>query len=247
VTEIGTRLREARIGRGLELVDLEASTKIRARYLAALEEERFDALPGTAYAKAFLRTYAQHLGLQAQPLVDDLDARLSPEEPSIAPLSLPVRRSFRVPSPLVLLPLAAGLLLVTLLVAGEFGGGSRSPRVIGPPSRAEGHAGAPAHRAPASGQPRPARLVPKVARVVLTAARGDCWLLVRIDSQTGRVLYENTLSRGRSTSFVGSRLWIRIGAPGSLSATLNGRPIGILPRNDHPTNVLVGPGAARIV
>src|SRR5207245_1940706 len=45
VTEIGTRLREARIGRGLELVDLEAATKIRARYLAALEEEQFDALP----------------------------------------------------------------------------------------------------------------------------------------------------------------------------------------------------------
>ena len=132
--EIGDSLREARVGRGLELADAEASTKIRAKYLVALEEERFDVLPGRAYAKAFLRSYAHFLGLQEQPFVDELDARLSPEEPPVAPL--PRGRALWVPSPSVRLLLAAGLLLLALLAAGEFGSGTRSPEVIGLPSTA---------------------------------------------------------------------------------------------------------------
>ena len=126
MTEIGKSLREARIGRGLELAEIEASTKIRAGYLAALEEERFGVFPGRAYGKAFLRTYAQYLGLQWQLLVDELDARLPPDEPPMALRPLRTRRSSRVPSPAVLLPVAAGLTFVALLAAGEFSSDSRS-------------------------------------------------------------------------------------------------------------------------
>lgn len=246
MTEIGRTLREARLRRGLELADIAVATKIRAVYLAAFEDECFDVLPARAYAKAFLRTYAQYLGLEEQLLLDELEGRLSPDEPSMVPLQRH-SRTLRVPSPAVLLPLATALIFIGLLAAGQFDSGTQSPTMIGLPSRAASRAGTPARSEPSSTKPRPAKLVPKVARVVLTAARGDCWLLVRIGSETGPVLYEHTLSRGSSTSFSRPRLWIRIGAPGSLSATLNGKPIDILPRNDHPTNILVGPGDARIV
>ncbi len=246
VLEIGSSLREARVGRGLELADVETATKIRARYLAALEDERFDILPGRAYAKAFLCTYARHLGLEEHLLVDEFDARLPPEEPLIVPPSR--HRALWVPSPSMLLPLAVGLVFVALLAAGEFGSGTRSPGVIGLSSRPQGHAGqAPSHPAAIAARPRRARSSPKVARVGLTAARGDCWLLVRVDSGAGLVLYENTLTRGHSVSFARPRLWIRLGAPGNVSATLNGRPIESLPRNEHPTNILVSPRGARTV
>src|SRR5919197_705017 len=64
--EIGSTLREARTRQELELGDAERATRIRARYLGALEEERFDQLPAEAYAKAFLRTYADFLGLDGE-------------------------------------------------------------------------------------------------------------------------------------------------------------------------------------
>jgi hypothetical protein len=57
------------------------------------------------------------------------------------------------------------------------------------------------------------------------ATRGPCWLSVRLGSDTGRVLYERTLEQGQAVGFSGSRLWIRIGAPWNLDATLNGKRV----------------------
>ena len=62
VFEIGNSLREARLRQGFELPRVEADTKIRAKYLRALEEERFEVLPGETYVKGFLRTYSEYLG-----------------------------------------------------------------------------------------------------------------------------------------------------------------------------------------
>ena len=73
--EIGSSLREARLRRGLELSQIERDTRIRSKYLGALEEDRFDVLPGQAYAKGFLRTYADYLGLDAQQFVDEYSPR----------------------------------------------------------------------------------------------------------------------------------------------------------------------------
>jgi hypothetical protein len=69
VFEIGSSLREARMRRKLELSQVEQDTRIRAKYLMALEDDRFEALPEPAYAKGFLRTYADYLGLDAQRFV----------------------------------------------------------------------------------------------------------------------------------------------------------------------------------
>lgn len=68
---IGAVLREARERAGLELRDVSDRTKIRLRYLGAIEDEHWDDLPSAAYAKGFLRTYAQLLGLDADALVDE--------------------------------------------------------------------------------------------------------------------------------------------------------------------------------
>src|SRR5918998_5145221 len=73
--QIGTSLREARIRRGLDLAEAEAATKIRPRYLQALEEEQFDLLPSPTYVKGFMRTYAEFLGLDGQLYVDEYNSR----------------------------------------------------------------------------------------------------------------------------------------------------------------------------
>jgi hypothetical protein len=64
--ELGSSLHEARVRRGLELAQVAAETRIRTRYLQALEDERFELLPGSVYAKGFLRAYADYLGLEAR-------------------------------------------------------------------------------------------------------------------------------------------------------------------------------------
>src|SRR5215207_6150442 len=70
-TRIGKALREARSDRGIELSEAERVTKIRAKLLRAMEEERWEDLPEPVYVRAFLSTYARFLGLDDAPLVEE--------------------------------------------------------------------------------------------------------------------------------------------------------------------------------
>ena len=67
---IGTQLKETREAKGYSLEQVQQSTKIHIEYLRALENDQFDSLPSPFYVRAFLRTYAHCLGLDAQPLMD---------------------------------------------------------------------------------------------------------------------------------------------------------------------------------
>ena len=67
---IGEVLKQARARAGLDIRTVEDETKIRVKYLRALEDEEWDALPSPAYARGFLRTYGQLLGLDGEALVD---------------------------------------------------------------------------------------------------------------------------------------------------------------------------------
>src|ERR1700737_5623162 len=78
--EIGQSLREARMRAHIDVSEIEAQTKIRAKYLRALENEEWGLLPGPTFVKSFLRTYAQALGLDGKALVEEY--RLNHESPS---------------------------------------------------------------------------------------------------------------------------------------------------------------------
>jgi transcriptional regulator with XRE-family HTH domain len=73
--DIGATLREARMRARIDVADIETQTKIRAKYLRALENEEWDLLPGPTYVKSFLRTYAEALDLDAKLLVDEYKLR----------------------------------------------------------------------------------------------------------------------------------------------------------------------------
>src|ERR671938_281197 len=83
--EIGETLREARMRRRIDMTEVEAATKIRAKYLRALENEEWDLLPGPTFVKTFLRTYAEYLGLDPRLLVEEYRQRY--ERPSTQELT----------------------------------------------------------------------------------------------------------------------------------------------------------------
>jgi hypothetical protein len=222
VFEIGSSLRAAREHQKLELSDVERTTRIRAKYLQALEEEHWDVLPGTAYVKGFLRTYADFLGLDGPRFVEEFNERFAPSEAfETAPL-VRVRR----PRRLLDIRLAALLLAVGVgvfswrLASGEHKSAPTPPATT---------------RVAATTTTETIPEPPRLAHVVLVAARGPCWLEVR---SGGKRLYKRELNQGERALFTGTRLWIRVGAPWNLDATVNGKPLA-LPRTTG--NVVVTP------
>ena len=141
--EIGETLRDARMRARIDVSEIEAKTKIRAKYLRALENEEWGLLPGPTFVKSFLRTYAQALGLDGKALVEEY--RLTYERPSDTALepivSSPQHARSRSPGGgraptgpsrgyLVIVGvvgLVIVLLIVGLLAGGGGGGGSSHP------------------------------------------------------------------------------------------------------------------------
>jgi cytoskeletal protein RodZ len=182
VFEIGNSLREARLRQGYELPRVEADTKIRAKYLKALEEEHFEVLPGETYVKGFLRTYAEYLGLD-------------------------------------------GILVVVAWKFGSSGPGTST----GPPPSALS-SGDSTGTTTEQGPTAPPQSKNKKTRLVLYAEGGDCWLRIRSRSATGKLLYEGTLQAGQTQRFVDDkRIWLQLGAPAYLKATVNGKQIRNMP------------------
>jgi cytoskeletal protein RodZ len=119
--EIGATLRQAREKKRIGLDQVEADTKIRARYLRALEDEDFDLVPGPTYVRGFLRTYAHYLGLDGQLFVDEYNSRFFDpfrEEPYALRRSLPRRdrRREQRRSHAVLIALAAIVAVAVLVI-----------------------------------------------------------------------------------------------------------------------------------
>jgi cytoskeleton protein RodZ len=159
--EIGATLREARMRARIDVSEIEAQTKIRAKYLRALENEEWSLLPGPTFVKSFLRTYAQALDLDGKALVEEY--RLEHERPSDATLepivSTPQRNRARgraAPSNgpsrgYLLAVVGIGLVIVVLIVALVSGGGEG-----GSPTHTATTTASAARKRPASGSRQPA-------------------------------------------------------------------------------------------
>jgi Helix-turn-helix domain len=217
VFEIGNSLREARLRQTLDFPEIEQATKIRGKYLRALEDEQFDILPAQTYVKGFLRSYAEYLGLDGQLYVDEYNSRFvvgeeeSPARPRRS--APPESRGVQVQSRVVLLTLL-GIASVTALVIVAW--------TRGEPQKKEpvGLGSTPAQKTPATPK---TRTTANTVRLIVTAKRGNCWLEVHSGSATGRILFQGTLERGQRKLFTGRKLWITLDRPENLSTILNGR------------------------
>jgi cytoskeleton protein RodZ len=237
VLEIGSTLREVRIRRGVELAQVDADTHIRRKYLEALEGDRFDVLPGEAYVRGFLRTYADYLGLDSDLFVDEYNARFAPPEEPLPQLVGRRRAQHRLPARGTVVVLLA--IALVAVVAWRFD--SSEPREPAP-------AGVPPARLPPPPTPvrvsAPPRRENRAATLVLTAARGPCWLSVHLGSVAGKLLREGMIEQGQSLRFAGRRFWIRLGAPQNLEARLNGAPARL---PDDTANIVVSTAGLRTV
>jgi len=214
VFEIGNSLREARLRQGLDFSEIEQSTKIRGKYLRALEDEQFEVLPAQTYVKGFLRSYADYLGLDGQLYVDEFNSRYVrgelEEEEEQREFKPGVARpggggAFQNKGVMITLAAIAGL-TVFVFAAWVWGGpGNENPVIAGPP------------KAPKKKPPKP------VAKLVASGVNGGAYLVVYRGSPTGKPIYEGTVENGRRHRFVGRRLWVYVFAPANLRLKLNGR------------------------
>jgi len=223
--EIGSSLREARTRQGLAFDEMEQRTKVRAKYLRFLEEERFDQLPGHTYTKGFLRTYADALGLDGDLYVDEYNSRYvgleddsQPRLPS-RPSRGRERRQRSRESRTVVIALAAIIVVTALVIAAWRFGGEDTPQVQG--INAGNHAGS------------------SVATVVVTAANGPTYLDVRVSSSkhrskpctdadsSCRPLFAGTLRKGQSQRFTASKpLAIAVSKPKNVVVVGGGFVVG---------------------
>lgn len=130
---IGNKLREARTRRHLGLQEVEEATKIRCRYLQAIENEDWDQLPSDTYARAFIRTYGSFLGLDGERLAEEQrrasgSTRPGERLPRVEPRPRRVGRGKGPPvvSPRLIAFIVSALLVVALIVLGLSSGGSNS-------------------------------------------------------------------------------------------------------------------------
>src|SRR5436305_2489491 len=123
MAEIGPTLRDARIRARIDMSEVETQTKIRAKYLRAIENEEWDLLPGPVYVKSFLRTYGDYLGLDSRMLVDEFKRRYErPSDHDPRPVAQRSRerdrdRQRHARGPLIPPWAAIGLVLVAVVVA----------------------------------------------------------------------------------------------------------------------------------
>ena len=218
--EIGNSLREARLRRHIEFADAEHGTKIRGKYLRALEDERFELLPSHTYTKGFLRSYAEYLGLDGQLYVDEYNSRFVVGEedgPVRAPRRVPAsraRRSDRRESNFVLLGLIAIGVFTALVIAAWKFGNAPGEDING-----------------LNTKPKASKVqqVSGSARLELRATRGDSYMMVRSSGALGNVLYQGTLEKGQRQRFDGKVLWLQLETPRNVLVKLNGNRVKLAP------------------
>jgi hypothetical protein len=200
VFEIGYSLKAARERQGIDLTEAELATKIRAKYIRALEEEDFDALPADTYARGFLRTYADYLGLDGEIYVDEYASRFHNDEWDDEPRSVrsrtPRPRRERTIERRAVVLVLAGIALITALVVVAWKFSNDNPP-----------------KTPAFGNHKP------VAGLVLHGVGKGTRIVIRQSSRTGRLLFRGTLTPGRVEPFTGTRFWYHARRPSGVRIT----------------------------
>jgi len=241
MTDIGSTLREARLHARIDISEVEAETKIRAKYLRAMENEEWDLLPGPTFIRSFLRTYAAYLGLDARLLVDEYKARhdhlADHELTPIAPLGSEPSAPRRLLSPGLLAAIIIVALLAILFAVGELAGSggpsstaSRTPAVD--PQRIA------AERAAARALLR--------SQVRLEIGPGGTTVVCLIDGQGHRLINGRTLSAGQPVQRFAAPLLRLATDNAQVALRVDGAPLRTPPAGGALA-YLLRPGAAPAV
>jgi cytoskeletal protein RodZ len=218
VFEIGSTLRETRVRRKTTLQQAEDDTKIRARYIQAMENDDYDLMPSPAYVKGFLRTYCEYLGLDANVILDEYRSRFEPDEehePFGGNSALGRPRAHRRRNTLTFIAVVC-LLIVGLLYMLGLGRSGNKPTpppvtVLSPTPRST-----PSVHSSATAS--------ATFTVRIVADRGACWVQVTRGSASGTVIYQGTLAAGQTRTLHTRRgIYLRLGVPADVSIEVTGR------------------------
>jgi cytoskeletal protein RodZ len=243
--EIGATLREARMRERIDISEIEAQTKIRAKYLRALENEEWSLLPGSTYVKTFLRSYAEALGLDGRLLVEEY--KLNHERPSELELQPIVpsragagerRRRGRpsLPRGTTAIGAVVGLLVVIAILGIIGGSGSSKPkpnRITAPPQTHSNGT-----KTGTSTSSVAATVLP--TRVSLQLIPTGTVYVCMVGSQGQKLLNGVTLTSGTPTPvYHGKRFLVTVGNS-LLKMRVNGR-IRNVPDSSNPINYVITP------
>jgi cytoskeletal protein RodZ len=226
VFEIGKSLREARVRRSIEFAQAEQVTKIRGKYLRALEDEQFEVLPSQTYVKGFLRTYAEYLGLDGQLYVDEYNSRfIAAEDADFRPRrssARPQDRNKRLETNVVLIALAA-IAIVTIVVISAWNSSAKQTGALDTPKHV-------------AAKKSTKVTVPTLS---LRAVGGSSYAAIHRGGPAGAIIFEGTLVRGHLEKFSGRDFWFTVSSPENLRIEIRGKTIQL---NAHkPSNITVTP------
>ena len=244
---VGQALREARLERGIELSEVERATKIRIKFLEAMEEDRWEELPAPVYARGFLQTYARFLGLDDLALVDEYERTVeAAREPRPVPAGVLRPGSLshehpRRPRGFLLAGLAAvvvaGLAVAVAVGGSDNGGGDdRGERKGTDRDRSTDEtatsprANSPSGTATAEGSEVSVELRPT----------GDVWVCL-IDADGAHLVNGETLASGESRGPFASRSFQMTFGNGAVEMTVDGEPVKVPPLAE-PLGYRVGSG-----
>jgi cytoskeletal protein RodZ len=243
MADIGSTLRETRMRARIDISEVEARTKIRAKYLRAIENEEWDLLPGPVYVKSFLRTYGDYLGLDSRALIDEFKRRYErPADHELRPMTSRSRererereRGGRQPSRPKIPPwvaIAAVLVIVGVVLAAIGLATAPKSTTTTSPGSARGTRPHHHHRSttptvttPTTTTRRPGRRRARTAsvRITPTSSVWLCVVTVAHGKQTP-VFPAGTYSAGQNVPTAhGHELLVTLGNAGA-TLTLNGKP-----------------------
>ena len=223
----GKMLQAAREEKQWNLTYTEEITKIRVRYIQALEEEKYEILPGTTYVKGYLRTYAKQLGLNPNEIIALYNSSTPSESFPVleSPKSLvKVRPPWVRPAILVSMAVLAFMLVIAIALS------QSGNKPVDPPYVPAALPSAPQQAV----TPAPSQsVVPNPANVVAATQEGltaqlvftqDCWIEIRVDGQPS---FQATYLAGTSKEVKGIDKieLVTVGNAGGLSITLNGKTL----------------------
>ncbi|KAF1084600.1 cytoskeletal protein RodZ [Sporotomaculum syntrophicum] len=227
---IGEELRQARQQMGASLKDVENETKIRTKYINAMENDAFDVLPEKVYVKGFLRTYARFLGLDGDTLVTQYEEQFRPR---LAAQKAGVTTRYSKPAirwkGFAIAVLA--LVVLALIYRGGFVLGNLSDDIadIGQQSGTSNQYSVDEHK----GQAPKTDQETKTVNMVLQVVGGESWIKIAVDN---KYVFEGTLGPNHVRQFTGrEKIWVKFGNAGVVNVKVNDQDYGFL---DGPGQVV---------
>lgn len=265
---IGAQLQQERERRSLSREDVAESTKITVQNLAAIEEDRFDYFPNRVYARAFLRDYANFLGLDSGELLDRYEQERAgapePAEPAPEVRVSPKRRWRAVGVAALLLGIAACMALVAFVAYNESlesrSNASRhrhgrvqrvgalpkptppKPEPVSAPASSSTVTSQPAEPAKPAQPAQPSQPTPSDRVTIKLTALGSVWVSVKVDGQTK--LY-TIIPKGTTQTFEGKTVVIRAGRGNAIQIERDGKKSLLWPEGVPKTQVYVPAPAAQ--